>query len=261
MKCNKKIIILPIIAAMAIAFGTGTSAQAISTQYAQNPTIDTISDGMVLQLENKPFIENGEVYFPVRELTSLLDDTAQIGWDNGTVSVRTAESAYLLNIGSDEVSVNPIAPEAATYAEKADNAAILQNDRTFVPYSMLTVIFDVDDVNYAVYDDAARYEMAKIWANAMITRDGEPRYQMMTADMQKEFIAEQMIVGGENWNYVIGYSSPKTKAYNIAIAKDRARITYYQRDNTDEVYVVRESIAFAEENGEVRVSGSAIATD
>lgn len=224
-----------------------------------NCIIEIIADGADIQLENKPFTENGEVYLPLRELVNLIDDTAAVDWDNGKVSVITDDNAYLLTIGAAEVSVNPLKSEDATYTKSAKNTAVIKNDRTFVPYDMLKFITDnyEKNINYAVYDDINQYEKAVIWANSLKTRDGKPRYDIMTADMQNKFIENQKeYIGGEDWNYVIGYSSPWTVSYNIVSLDNKAQITYYQTDSAKEKYVVIENIVFENISDVLYVSGS-----
>lgn len=226
-----------------------------------NCTIEIMSGGTKVQLENKPFIENGEVYLPIRELVNLLDKNAAVEWNEGTVSVLTKDNAYLLTIGKSEVSINPSKADAATYSRTAKNTAVLKDDRTFVPYSLFEIIFDNPEkaVSYAVYDNTQQCEKSAVWANAMITRDGEPRYKMMTADMQKQFIENQKAyIGSEDWNYVIGYSNPSTVLYNITVLNDKAEITYYQTDSSNERYIITEKLVFENKNGAVYVNGSEI---
>ena len=56
----------------------------------------------------------------------------------------------------------------------------------------------------------------RVWAQALAERDGLARYKMMTGDMQRQFVENQKeYIGDENWNFVIGYSSPQTVGFDI----------------------------------------------
>lgn len=224
-------------------------------------TIEIMNKGEKIELVNKPFIENGEVYIPIRETVKILNENAGVEWDNGRVTIAADENVYLIKIGSSEVSFNPVKSDAATYIKIGTNNVILRNDTTFVPYGIFEYMLgDLDktyEFNYAVYDDAKQYEMTKLWADGLVTRDGKTRYEVMTEQMKEKFIEEQKAyVSGEDWNYVIGYSSPKTVSYNIVSLDSKAKITYYQTDNTNELYVIEEELTIADENGVLRVSDS-----
>lgn len=265
---NKKGIIklITILSCTAVlsAFSANVYADSLLSELPSDGcTIDIISSGTKTELENKPFIENGEVYLPIREVTNKLDDTAEVNWDNGTVSVAVNEKEYLLTIGKKDVSINPAKADEATYTKSAENTAVLKNDRTFVPYSMLEIIFNSSEpsgrVNYAVYNDTRQYEKTAVWADALITRNGKPRYEIMTADMQNKFIENQKeYIGGEDWNYTIGYSSPQTVSYNIVSLDNKSEIVYYQTDNSKEEYVITEKLTFENKNGNLLVSESEI---
>jgi len=60
-------------------------------------------------------------------------------------------------------------------------------------------------------------ELATVWANALITRDGEPRYEMMSERMKEQFKQEQILRSGENWNFNIGVSSPWVVDFEVEI--------------------------------------------
>lgn len=224
-------------------------------------TIDVMHGESDMVFENKPFIKNSEVYLPLRELMNKIDESAAVEWNGQmmTVSVKTKDNAYLLTINGAMVSVNPEARDAATFIQPADNNVLLENDRTYIPYSALTIMFKEPEnpgrVNFAVFDDAQKYELAKVWAHALVTRDGKPRYDIMTEDMQKAFVEYQKeYISGEDFNYVIGYSSPWTVSYNIVVCDNKAQITYFQTDSSQTVYSVTEEITFSEENGKLCVS-------
>ena len=105
------------------------------------------------------------------------------------------------------------------------------------------------------YDDRAQYEKVCAWAQALADRDGLARYRMMTGDMQRQFVENQKeYTGGEDWNFVIGYSSPQTVGFEIVSLGDTAIITYHQTDSTGEVYTVCEKLTFTGEKNSRLVS-------
>ncbi|MNC22982.1 Methicillin resistance mecR1 protein [compost metagenome] len=98
-------------------------------------------------------------------------------------------------------------------------------------------------------------KLASVWADALVSRDGQPRYEMMSAAMKEQFKQEQIARSGENWNYNIGVSSPWVADYAIRIESQTARITYLTQTSEPAYYQTEESLTFAVENGEVVVAG------
>jgi hypothetical protein len=97
-------------------------------------------------------------------------------------------------------------------------------------------------------------ELSTVWATALKTRDGEPRYEMMSEKAKEKFIQEQIIASGENWNYVIGDSSPWVVSFEIQIEGMTATITYDMRTNEASNFSKTETIHFIEdEYGELIV--------
>lgn len=93
-------------------------------------------------------------------------------------------------------------------------------------------------------------ELATAWANALITRDGEPRYEMMSEYMKEQFKQEQIVRSGENWNFNIGVSSPWVVDFEIKIDGSSASITYLTQTSEPASYKREERLTFGEENGE-----------
>ncbi len=74
-------------------------------------------------------------------------------------------------------------------------------------------------------------KLASIWADALISRDGHPRYEMMSAAMKEQFKQEQAARSGENWNYNIGVPSPWAADYEIRIkGKTQESLTFAVED-------------------------------
>ena len=97
-------------------------------------------------------------------------------------------------------------------------------------------------------------KLAQDWANALKTRDGKPRYDMMSDQAKEKFKKQQMKTGGKNWNYIIGASSPWVVDYEIKIDGMTATITYLTQTSKPEYYQTRETVIFAtDKNGKLYV--------
>lgn len=94
--------------------------------------------------------------------------------------------------------------------------------------------------------------MTSIWAEALKTRDGEPRYKIMSEKLQGEFIEGQKL-RSDPWNFNIGVSSPWVIDYEITVNQDSAEILYHMTDSTQGIFDKREIIYFGEENGKTVV--------
>lgn len=95
--------------------------------------------------------------------------------------------------------------------------------------------------------------MAETWAKALETRDGKPRYEMMSEECKAAFIEEQKGALGDDWNYVIGWSSPWVMSYEVEAKEGTAIITYTMEDSSSSQYVMKELLRFGEENGKLVV--------
>jgi hypothetical protein len=94
--------------------------------------------------------------------------------------------------------------------------------------------------------------MAEAWAEALKTRDGEPRYEMMSAEMKKQFIKEQK-ERNEPWNFNIGVSSPWVTDYKVTVDRDIAEISYTLTDSSQGIYEQKEVLHFGKEDGKTVV--------
>lgn len=101
------------------------------------------------------------------------------------------------------------------------------------------------------YDHAEKIQMAETWAEALKTRDGKLRYEIMSESMKGKFIAEQKQRSGEEWNYNIGGSSPWVVNYEIDVQGDTATIIYHLADSGGGKYDETEIITFSRENNQL----------
>lgn len=97
-------------------------------------------------------------------------------------------------------------------------------------------------------------ERSNVWATTLKTRDGKPRYEMMSEKAKEKFIQEQIVASGENWNYVIGDSSPWVVSFEIQIEEMTATIEYNMQTSEASDYIKIETIYFIKDvHGEIVV--------
>lgn len=275
-KTNERKIIA---SAMACSIAVMLSCTAFASDrfYSLSDAADSISvfaNGEIIKLTDNPFVKNGEVYIPVRELLNGTSKNSVITWNaDRTLIIKNKYNSEILK--KDIATEVYFAIDSNSYKikdcekniirdYKLQNPPLLVNSKTYIPYELIQAV-DKDmritnGVEIVVGDNAERQDMLKkslTWANSLKTRDGKPRYEMMTEDMKKEFIElQKAYVGDEEWNYVIGYSSPWTLSSDILICDNNAYITYYQSDSTPEMYVYNEKISFEKSEDKLLVSGS-----
>ena len=94
---------------------------------------------------------------------------------------------------------------------KLQNSPLLIDSKTYIPYELIKLIDQemraTSGIEFTVGDNADYQEMLKkalTWADGLKTRDGKPRYEMMTEDMQKEFIELQKAYVGSQSRGLVG---------------------------------------------------------
>ena len=223
-------------------------------------------------LKNMPFIKDKEVFLPLRELLNVCGISDEnIVWNNGKITLNhTGTDIYGLQSNFDaEISLNEVYCYFKETDENGennsyfilDNAPVLKNGVTYVPYEFITVLNGetkmADGIYLAAFSEEwsgkfieEQMRKAIIWAEGLKTRDGKPRYEIMNEGMRERFIEEQKGAANDDgkWYYNIGVSSPWVVNYDIEIIDSIARIVYHQTDSTKMRYNQRELILF--ENGE-----------
>lgn len=109
--------------------------------------VEVYSGSTKLNLESLPFIDNGEIYLPLREVLSkfTLDD---INWDDGKIQITMpgtenpynkvgppSSTGYELYIGSTEIILYP-----DNHEMYLRNAPILKDSLTYVPIDFFEII-------------------------------------------------------------------------------------------------------------------------
>ena len=145
--------------------------------------IEITNNQEVVNLVNKPFIENGEVYVPLREMlekTGIMDnEESAITWDSGKIKITIASTAisrwvvdkeektdqdgqivnylfyYNFEIGKDELNLK-LTAETEAITETMQNAPMLKNSLTYIPLSYLQSMIAnsglARTVHYNIYD-------------------------------------------------------------------------------------------------------------
>lgn len=239
-------------------------------------TATLLSGGETVAIAEAPLIQNDTIYLPLRSLLNALSPrTTDIIWNadrsielkSSYVSSReqTIHVTIRLAIDSKEAEVTKITMENEADTNNYNinvqlhnkieltSAPILVDSKTYIPYELFSAL----NRETAITDGAAivlnqdeamkqKVQLAQTWAEALKTRDGKPRYDMMSEALQKAFTEEHEAVYGKD-HYVIGVSSPWTVSYDILLQDDAAYITYYQTDSTGERTSMDEIIHFAKQ--------------
>lgn len=101
--------------------------------------------------------------------------------------------------------------------------------------------------------DAAIENQTAVWADAFKSRNGKPRYDMMSAKAKEKFVQEQVNRSGEDWNYNIGFSSPWVIDYRSKVDGMKAVITYVTQTSEPAYYKTVEAVTFAKKKGKLVV--------
>lgn len=134
-------------------------------------TVEITNNGEKIELSNKPFIENGEVYLPLREtLTNIgtLNHTgSHITWDNGKIEVHLADVItetmdiadieFSFEIGKPDFIIDPHGTPIIFF-RSIKTSPILKDNLTYVPYSLMEPMMEintnnrVNNVGYTIFD-------------------------------------------------------------------------------------------------------------
>ena len=125
-------------------------------------TVEITNNGEKIELTNKPFIENGEVYVPLREIieksVSKDDGVTDIKWNDGTIDVTVAyyqgeSGMYRFKIGGNQLELKHISfDEHEKMFDEIKN--IVGISRGLKQNPMLknsTTYIALKDVNYMLY--------------------------------------------------------------------------------------------------------------
>lgn len=159
-------------------FASGVLSDLTTDDY----TIEILNNGEKIELTNKPFIENGEVYVPLRELFEKMGIMSNpenyINWDNGKITVSInepsrsvngySEYTYQIEIGQeirkilsnpepinfDVLIVPPVLKDSITYVQLGSVSGVLNEIYGTHLYKLEYDIFDKNrnDITFSVTD-------------------------------------------------------------------------------------------------------------
>ena len=119
-------------------FASGVLSDLTTDDY----TIEILNNGEKIELTNKPFIENGEVYVPLRETLEKLGfdkNNSNIVWKDGKVGLSLVQTngnagAYCIKIGHHGVWCS----QESTVLDDTALDYIIDNSRGYIdgPYSV-----------------------------------------------------------------------------------------------------------------------------
>lgn len=174
-------VISAVIAAIMLSttvFASGVLSDLTTDDY----TIEILNNGEKIELTNKPFIENGEVYVPLRELFEKMGIMSNpenyINWDNGKITVSInepsrsvngySEYTYQIEIGQeirkilsnpepinfDVLIVPPVLKDSITYVQLGSVSGVLNEIYGTHLYKLEYNIFDKNrnDITFSVTD-------------------------------------------------------------------------------------------------------------
>ncbi len=148
--------IMAIVVAVTMLCTTVVMAALNSKEEIKEP-ITLYSNGEMIVLDNKPFIQDNMTYFPVRETFEKLGvfevEGNELVWDNGTIHIKVAENtekepvSYTIKIGSDmmdikNANIRGVTDESAKPLMKvklqlSEEKPLLVRDKTYVPYTYI----------------------------------------------------------------------------------------------------------------------------
>lgn len=166
---SKLISVISVVLAIAMLSTTVFASGVLSGLTEDNYTIEILINGTEIEFTNKPFIENGDVYIPLREVIDKIsiinNEKNDIVWDNGKIEIYTEEYAFeggenisIIDGHSIEIGINKLGEIGRYNTIYIDmpNAPILKNSQTYIPYTYLEYImhgrYKKIQLNYIVYD-------------------------------------------------------------------------------------------------------------
>lgn len=170
--------VIAVIMLSTTVFASGVLSDLTTDDY----TIEILNNGEKIELINKPFIGNGEVYVPLRELFEKMGIMSNpenyINWDNGKITVSInepsrsvngySEYTYQIEIGQeirkilsnpepinfDVLIVPPVLKDSITYVQLGSVSGVLNEIYGTHLYKLEYNIFDKNrnDITFSVTD-------------------------------------------------------------------------------------------------------------
>lgn len=250
-KTSKAVSAVSAVFAAAMLTTTVFASGVLSGLTNEDHTIEITCSGEKIDLVNKPFIENGEVYVPLRETLEkcgvMGNDGSYINWDNGRVllclaaeddgdnAMQMRESgeagavvflfSYAVEIGKEELIANAepnLMGQDISRAVKVENAPVLRSSNTYVPYYYIYYMLSSIPLNidYTVYDREGNAVGSGYPDETFIQWEPEPEI----FDYSSEFLRTEAAASLAE----AGYSEPYTYEF----------IRHVYNDKNDKVYFI-----------------------
>ncbi len=220
--------VISAVIAVAMLSTTVFASGVLSDLTTDDYTVEILNNGEKIELTNKPFIENDEVYVPLREIikksVSNDDGVTDIKWNDGTIDVTIAyyqgeSGMYRLKIDSDQLGLKHISFDEhdKNFDEIENNAGVglrlrskqapvLKNSTTYVTlgyasymlYSFTNrrdenkalreLTYDVYDKNGNIIDYSGFYYIAMGEYSIKIPESWGGKYSVKTASNMDSFV-------------------------------------------------------------------------
>lgn len=166
--------VIAVVMLSATVFASGILSDMTTDDY----TIEITNNGEKIELTNKPFIENGDVYVPLRETLEkagvMNNPQSYINWDNGKITISInepsksvngySEFTYQIEIGQkirkilsnpepmnfDVLIVPPVLKNSNTYVQLGSVSSVLNETYGTELYKLEYNIFDKNGNNITV---------------------------------------------------------------------------------------------------------------
>ncbi len=213
-------VLLTVVLLSTTIFASGALSYLVADDY----TIEITNNGEKIVLGNKPFIENGSVYVPLRETlekAGFHNSNSDIRWNDGKIDVALAQSngeagLFHIEIGSRNIGLNRIdaaaiysapieKPNAVRMSIIMENPPVLKGWTTYIP---------IENINYMLYNffdlrtaDGALYKLSfgiydKNAADITAQFNNAKQSQQETEFMKKpEYTAANFFTAFENSDF------------------------------------------------------------
>ena len=161
--------VIAVIMLSTTVFASGVLSDLTTDDY----TIEITNNGEKIELANKPFIENGEVYVPLREVIdksfSKDDGVTDIKWNDGTIDVTIAyyqgeSGMYRLKIGSNLLGLKHISFDEhdKNFDEIENNVGITQGLKQTPVLKKSTTYIPLRNASYMLFGFTNRRDENKV---------------------------------------------------------------------------------------------------
>ncbi|GEM_PF-1417686 len=170
-KTSKIMSVISALVAVVMLSTTVFASGVLSNLATDDYTIEITNNGEKIELANKPFIENGEVYVPLREIfekaISEEEGLTDIKWNDGTINVVAAyyqgeSGAYQFKIGENYMKVKHINFKEFENVSFDTNGVVISIGLRGTPLLLhSTTYVTIEDMNYMLYGFTNRRDADK----------------------------------------------------------------------------------------------------